>query len=324
MDKYKPTVLTPELLSEIQRLHFHTRRLVDQGVTGQYKSAFRGKGIEFEEVREYMPGDDIGSIDWKVTARARKPYVKNYREERELTVMIAVDVSRSTHTGTRGQLRESLIARVGAVLTLIALNNNDKVGLVTFSDNIETYHPARKARSAVWRILHEVLTPQEYRPKTDIAMACRFLSTVLRRPSIIFLISDFCGNEFSASDFETPFAVLSKRHDVTAIIVKDPADDILPNVGMIDLKDPETGEVLLVDSGSSAVRDFYEQMAARKYAELITMLSRYRVDSIELSTADSSFISTLQGYFHARSRSKSHLKFRSLRYSSGDGDLKNV
>ena len=301
MDKYKPTILTPELLTEIRRLHFHTRRLVDQGVMGQYKSAFRGKGIEFEEVREYMPGDDVRSIDWKVTARARKPYIKNYREERELTVMIAVDVSRSTHTGTRVQLRESLIARVGAALTLVALNNNDKVGLVTFSDRIETYHPARKAKSAVWRILHEVLTPQEYGHKTDIAMACKFLSTVLRRPSIVFIISDFCGGDFRVNELEIPFAVLSKRHDVTTVIVDDPSSEVLPNVGMIDLKDPETGKVFLVDTGNMALLALYKQEAAKKRQELMDVFNRYRVDSIELSTAQESFMHALQKYFYLRS-----------------------
>jgi len=166
MNPIHTSQLDVSTLNEIRKLHFETRRLATQGILGSYRSAFRGRGIEFEEVRNYYPCDDIRSIDWKVTARQGLPFVKSYREERELNVVIAVDVSASCRTGTRKQLKESLIAKVGAVLTLIALNNNDKVGLITYSDKLETYYPPRKSRGSVWRILHEVLNPRPLRQGT--------------------------------------------------------------------------------------------------------------------------------------------------------------
>ncbi len=280
MDLYKVTSLSPELLAEIRSLHFQTRHLVDQGVTGQYRSAFRGRGIEFEEVRPYHPGDDVRAIDWKVTARMNTPFIKSYREERELTVMVAVDVSASTFTGTRAQLREQLIARVGAVLTLIALNNNDRVGLTTFSNRLETYHPPRKGRSSVWRILQEVLTTGNANPGTDLGAMCTFLSGVLKRRSIVFLISDFV----SPAPFEQPLATLAKRHDVTAVIVRDRADTELPKAGLICIREPESGEIHLVDSQNARVQTQYQELAKKARADQTTMFERNRVSTLELLT----------------------------------------
>ncbi len=284
-------LLTPDLLAEIKRLHFQTKRLADQGVVGRYRSAFRGLGMEFEEVREYFPGDDVRAIDWKVTARSQKPYIKTYREERELTVVVAVDVSASTLAATRGRIRADIVARVGAILTLIALNNNDKVGLVTFSDRIESYHPPRKAKSAVWRILHEVLTPTSANRATDIGGLCRFLSNVLTRRSIIFLVSDFIGESF-----ELPLATLAKRHDVTALVVTDPADAELPKTGMVAVVDPETDERVLIDCADDAVREAYRAEARRAHLHRSSLLRRLGVASVELAT-DRPFMSEIKRFF---------------------------
>jgi uncharacterized protein (DUF58 family) len=291
MDLIKKAELDQQTLKEIRKLHFQTRRLADQSMTGSYRSAFRGRGIEFEEVREYIPGDDVRSIDWKVTARYGRPYVKSYREERELTVMIAVDVSASTLTGTRNQLRDDLIAKVGAVLALIALSNNDKVGLVTFSDRLETYHPPRKARGAVWRILHEVLVPGVYRPQTDLAGLFSFLSNVLKKRAVVFVLSDFLGQ-----DFETPMASLAKRHDLTAILASDPVDFELPQSGLVNLRDPETGQVVLLDTSCEATRELYRKATWLVHEKLLVLFRKHAVGVIELQT-DEPFVPELRRYF---------------------------
>ena len=305
-----PASLSAELLAEIKRLHFQTKRLADQGVVGRYRSAFRGLGMEFEEVREYFPGDDVRAIDWKVTARSQKPYIKTYREERELAVIVAVDVSASTLAATRGRLRSAIVARVGAVLTLIALNNNDKVGLVTFSDRIESYHPPRKAKSSVWRILHEVLTPTTSRRSTDLAGFCRFLSNVLTRRSIVFVVSDFIGE-----GFELPLATLAKRHDVTAVIVTDPADFDLPSAGLVSVFDPESREALLLDCEDDALRKAYREEARKFHAERYSMLRRLGVASVELST-NKPFMNEIKRYFDRKAVARSRVSHRAQR---GDG-----
>ncbi len=294
MELFRTQTLDPALLAQVRRLVFQTRHLAEQGLGGQYRSAFRGRGIEFEELREYFPGDEIRSIDWKVTARSRKAFVKSYREERELTVMVAVDISASTRTGTTKLLREELIARVGAILTLIALNNNDNVGLVTYSDRVETFHPPRKARSAVWRILHDVLSPQGESARTDLAGLCSFLSRVLKRSSIVFVISDFFDSGFSQE-----LAILAKRHDVTAVVVRDPVDLALPALPLLKVSDPETGQVRLLDGSNAEVRQAYQEQSQEARDDLRQTLRRAQVGQLELSTAQE-FIDQLKRYFYAR------------------------
>ncbi len=306
-EDFRSSSLPPEILAEIKKLHFHTRKLADQGIRGSYRSAFRGHGIEFEEVREYTPGDDVRSIDWKVTARSQKPFVKSYREERELTVMLAVDISASTHTATRTQLREKLIASVGAILSFIALANNDKVGLVTFGTEIEKYFPPRKARSAVWRILHEVLshsvinpTARKAKPSstgTDLNGLLTFLNRTLNRRAIVFILSDFV-----APDYEAPLAVLAKRHDVTAIVVRDACDIELPNSGLVVVKNPETGAITTLDTGSKLLRDSYSKLALAAHNSTREMFFRRNVDLIELRT-DEDFLHKLKFYFRNKERS---------------------
>jgi len=294
MELFKRRSLPSELLAEIRNLHFQTKRFADEGVIGQYRSAFRGHGIEFEELREYVPGDDIRSIDWKVTARLGRPYVKRYREERELSVMLAVDVSASTRTGTKSQVREEIVAQVAALLTLVALRNNDKVGLVTFSDRIETFHPPRKARSAVWRILHEVLSPEVSSSGTDIDGVCRFLNNVLGKPSIVFLISDFF-----ATGYESSLALLAKRHDLTAVSVRDPGDTELPDLGLIRLRDPETGKACLVDTSDPIWRAEYLDNANAWREKAKHTFSKNRIGLLELYT-DQPVIAPLKRYLRDR------------------------
>jgi uncharacterized protein (DUF58 family) len=290
-----PVSLPKEIFAEIRRLHFQTRRLASEGLSGTYKSAFKGRGIEFEEVREYVPGDDVRAIDWKVTARSRSTFIKNYREERELTVMIVLDISGSTMTGTRRQLKESLIARLGAVLALTAVRNNDKVGLVTFSDRTASFHPPRKARSAVWRILHEVLTPQAAHGGTNFPAVLSLLRRVLRRSSVVFLISDFV-----APPFERELSMLAKRHDVNAFIITDPADTALPDGGLVTFSDPETGAVRTIDTSNTAVRREFERQSVLRRKEILSMFMRQGVDHLELST-NVPFSRNLRQFFDSKS-----------------------
>lgn len=285
------STLSAETLAQLRRLHFSTRRLANQSFAGQYRSAFRGHGLEFEEVREYLPGDEIRSIDWKVTARTGKPFIKSYREERELAVMIALDLSASTRTGTRNQLRESLIASVGAALTMIAYNNNDKVGLLTFSDAPVTYLPPRKARSCVWRILHETLARPPRHLTTNITANLRFLNTVLKRSSVIFIISDFFD-----TGFDRELAILSRRHDVTAVTVNDPADRELPNAGLVTVAEPEGQKLHTVDTADPAVRAAYSSRTEKARTQLTKRLQQCGVDHLPLSTAGS-FQDELHRYF---------------------------
>jgi len=294
MDLIKHSVLTPQILAEIRRLHFYTRHIADQGIVGQYRSAFRGQGMEFEEVREYSPGDDVRAIDWKVTAKSRKPYIKLYSEERELTVMIAVDVSGSTLTGTQSVLREKLIAQVGAVLTLIALRNNDKVGLVTYSDKLETFHPPRKGRNAVWRILHEVMAQKTASTKTDLGALCQFLNKVLHRNAITFILSDFI-----AEGFEKDMSILAKRHDVTAVRISDPADLRLPKCGLVQVQDPESGEILLLDTSAKSTLENYQNAALVKKEEQKKFFAKNKISCLELAT-NQSFVPALRNYFEVR------------------------
>lgn len=291
--------LSSELLAEIKRLHFQTKKLVDQGITGGYKSAFRGIGMEFEEIREYLPGDDTRSIDWKVTARYQKPFIKSYREERELTVCIAVDVSASTLSGTKKHIREQLIAKIGAMLTLIAKNNNDKVGLLTFSDQVESYHPPRKARHAVWRILREVLSPKRHNKKTNLAATCKYLRQVLKRHSIVFIISDFIDD-----NFELELAALQNKHEVCAIIIRDPGETELPNAGLINFIDPETGESIVIDSSNTEVRKKYSNVAKRINTQRLSTLKRYGIDHIVIESEEE-ISGKLRKYFLRRGNQRS-------------------
>ena len=302
MELFSQASLSPEIIAEIRRLHFETSRLAEEGISGSYRSAFRGRGIEFEEVRPYRPGDDIRSIDWKVTARSGEPFVKIFREERELNVLIAVDVSASNLTGTRCQLREALLARVGAVLSLIALRNNDHVGLVTYSDKIETFHPPRKAKGAVWRILHDILAKfseeksSSQQNKTDLSGMFSFIQSVLKKKSVVFVLSDFAD-----TGFEQALASLSRRHDVTAVLPTDPSDLNLPEFGLIDVCDPETGFNTTLDCSNELFRKAFHDKAQEHRNSQLELLLKNKVGIIELST-ERPFMQDLQLFFNKRNK----------------------
>ncbi len=238
-----------EVIRRIRKIHIHSNYLVNDILAGEYESAFRGRGMEFEEVREYQPGDDVRDIDWNVTARMGHPYVKVYREERELTILLLVDVSGSGQFGSGAQLKNELSAELAAVLAYAAVKNNDKVGLIIFSDSIEKFIPPKKGRNHVWRVIREVLEHRPRSRKTDISAALDFLNRIASRRVIAFLISDFI-----ASDYEKLLRVTNKKHDLIAISIADPRERELPPVGLVELEDAETGETRLIDTGDARFR----------------------------------------------------------------------
>jgi uncharacterized protein (DUF58 family) len=252
--------------------------------------------MEFEEVREYTPGDDIRDIDWNVTARMGHPFIKLYREERELTIMLVVDVSSSGLFGTVKQLKNELAAELAAALAFAAIKSNDKVGLVIFSDHVERYIPPKKGRSHVWRVIKEVLEHQPRSTGTDIGAALNYLNTVCRRRSVVFLLSDFI-----ARGYETALRVTNKKHDVIAINITDPRERELPRVGMVALEDAETGETLLVDTADEQVRTAYRLLAEKKFEQRFSAFKAANIDYLDIRT-DTPYIDTLLKFFRMREK----------------------
>jgi uncharacterized protein (DUF58 family) len=289
-------MIPKEILQKIQKIHIRTSYLVNDMFAGEYESAFRGRGMEFEEVREYTPGDDIRDIDWNVTARMGHPYIKLYREERELTIMLLVDVSSSGLFGTVTQLKNELAAELASVLAFAAIKSNDKVGLVIFSDHVEKYIPPKKGRSHVWRVIKEVLEHQPRSTGTDIGAALNYLNTVCRRRAVVFLISDFI-----ARGYETALRVTNKKHDVIAINITDPRERELPGVGMVALEDAETGETLLVDTTDEQVRKAYRLLAEEKFEQRLSTFKAAHIDYIDIRT-DTPYIDTLLKFFRMREK----------------------
>ncbi|NQT94173.1 MAG: DUF58 domain-containing protein [Lentisphaerae bacterium] len=285
---------TRELMKQVGRIRVVTTRLVDERLSGEYHSVFKGQGIEFDEVREYIPGDDVRSIDWNVTARTGHPHVKRFCEERELTVLFAVDISGSQCFGSLSRSKAELSAEIACLLALSAIRNQDKIGLLLFSDRIEKSIPPRKGRTAVMRIVREVLAAEETRRKTDIAAALRFLNNVQKKRAVVFLISDFLDK-----DFTRELRVTSRRHDVICCHVSDPHELAIPNVGLVELQDPETGDLLLVDSASRHVRESFRSDAEEERNELRNVLTKLKIDSMFVSTSRP-FVDDIRKFFHAR------------------------
>ena len=280
--------------ADVRRLRIVSSRLVTSIFAGEYRSAFRGRGIEFEEVREYQPGDDIRNIDWNVTARAGRPFVKQYVEEREMTVMILLDLSPSLACATPRGTKSRLAAEIAALLAFAATRSNDRVGLMMFSDRIERYIPPAKGSRHVQRLVAEMQQQASSGQGTDLAAALNYLERVQRRGAIVFVISDFL-----AEDFHLPLAAATRRHDVVAISVSDPLDDELPAVGLLQVSDPETGARRLIDSGDAAVRMAYRNLAARRRAEIGQVLANAGVDHLQIA-AGASPAKTLARFFHGR------------------------
>ena len=283
-----------ELLKKIRRIQIRTSHMASDVFAGHYHSTFKGQGMEFEEVREYLPGDDIRTIDWNVTARQGKPFIKRYREERELTVMLLVDVSGSQAFGTAGQLKRDLVTEVGATLAFSAITNNDKVGLHIFSDRIEKHVKPAKGTRHVLRVIRELLTFEPAGKGTDIAGALEHLNHVIRRRSVVFIISDF-----EDTDYEKQLRVARRRHDIIPIAIRDPRERELPNVRFLELIDSETGRRMLVDTSSSTFRAAYRDNALQDEESRREMFRRMKIEAIELATGES-YVEPLTRYFRAR------------------------
>jgi uncharacterized protein (DUF58 family) len=289
-------MISPALLTRIRRIEIRARRLVNDVFAGEYRSAFRGRGVEFQDVREYVPGDDVRTIDWNVTARARKPFVRRYQEERELTVVFLVDASRSVHFGSGELLKGEVAAEICAVLALSAIRNNDKVGLVIFTDRIERYIPPAKGRTQVLRVIREVLAFEPEHRGTDIGAALEFAGRVLARRAVVFLVSDFRD-----SGYEHPLNVINRKHDCIAVSITDPREEQLVRVGLLEIEDAETGRRLLLDTGSRAPRMNLEAGAAQRSVGLRKRLARLDVDLIPINAAEP-YVEPLVRFFTTRAR----------------------
>jgi uncharacterized protein (DUF58 family) len=285
---------TQELMKQVGRIKILTNRLIDDRLSGDYHSVFKGHGIEFDEVRPYVPGDDVRTIDWNVTARTGFPHIKRFAEERELTIIFLIDVSGSQVFGSGTRPKSELAAEIACLLALTALRNQDKIGLILFSDRIVKSIPPRKGRTAVMRLVREILAAEETRHGTDIGAALRFLSNVQKRKAIVFLISDF-----QDQGYEKELRVAARRHDLISCIVSDPREHELPNVGLVELQDPETGELLLVDTGSRCVRETFAANAAHDRDALRTTLRRSGVNTLDIST-DRPYIDDVRRLFRSR------------------------
>ncbi len=289
-------MLSKEILKKVRKIQYKISRISNEMISGQYTSVFKGAGIEFDEVREYIPGDDIRSIDWNVTARSGVPYIKRFAEERELTVMLAIDLSGSQRFGSVDSLKSELAAEISALLAFLAIKNNDKVGLLIFTDTCEKYLPPQKGRRHVLRVIREILGYQPSGTGTRIEEALKFVNKILKQRSIIFLVSDFIDN-----DFEKVLGVVARRHDLVAVRIKDPKEMELPQLGLVEFEDNETGRRMLVDTSDEQVRLKVRTEAEQRQELLAKLFRRNKVDLIEILT-DQSYLEPIQKFFKLRER----------------------
>lgn len=285
---------TKELLKKVRKIEIKTRRLSDHIFGGEYHSAFKGRGMTFSEVRQYQFGDDVRTIDWNVTARYNEPFVKVFEEERELTMMLMVDVSGSENFGTQEVTKRDILTEIAATLAFSAMQNNDKVGLIFFSDQIELFIPPKKGRSHVLRIIRELLEFTPVHSKTNISEALAYLTRVLKKKAIVFLLSDFLDDQYDRS-----LKVAAGKHDITGIRLYDRGEQQIPNLGVIPVKDPETGVVRYADTSSSSIRRAYENFYRDRTAYFEQSFSRSGAGSLS-SALDESYVRKLLGYFKRR------------------------
>lgn len=288
-------MLPAEEIRRIKKLSIRSRKAVDSMLGGRWRSVFKGHGMEFEEVREYVPGDEVKSIDWRVSARMNRPFVKLFREERELTVMPVVDLSASGRFGTFSLLKREKAAEAAAVLAFAAMRNNDKVGCLLFTDRVERFIPPKKGPSHIWRVIREVMEAEPEGTGTDITAALDYLGRVVRKRCVAFLISDFLDQGYAGR-----LRIAAGRHEVIAVNVRDPGEFTLPR-GIVELTDPETGRRMVVDGLDSSVRRAWEFKALKEQARILETLRQARVDVVDLSTGDSVSEAFLK-YFFARER----------------------
>ncbi|OIQ29281.1 MAG: hypothetical protein BM564_06165 [Bacteroidetes bacterium MedPE-SWsnd-G2] len=285
---------TKELLKKVRKIEIKTRRLSDHIFGGEYHSTFKGRGMTFSEVRQYQFGDDVRNIDWNVTARYNEPYIKVFEEERELTMMLMVDISGSEFFGTASQFKNEVITEIAATLAFSATQNNDKIGLILFSDDIELFIPPKKGRSHVLRIIRELI---EFKPKsknTNIAGALKFMTNVMKKKAIVFVLSDFIGE-----DYNQTMKIVAKKHDVTGIRIYDHREEEMPNIGMVQMQDEETGELMLVNTMSKTVRRNYSNYYADRVSYYKDSFTKSGAGVINCRT-DESYVKKLLGYFKQR------------------------
>ena len=289
-----------DLLKKVRKIEIKTRALSHQIFAGEYHSAFKGRGMAFSEVREYQYGDDVRNMDWNVTARLRAPYVKVFEQEREMTVMLLVDISRSGFFGTVGSTKRDMLAEIAAVLSFSAIINNDKVGALFFSDKIEKFIPPRKGRSHLLRIIREIIELKPESSGTDIGGALRFLTNAIKQKCTAFLLSDMMDTDTSgAPRYEDAIKVAAGRHDLSVIKVFDPRERTIPDIGLVNVKDSETGETAWINTSSSKVREAYAKAAQDADMKATKLMRQYQIDSVDISTG-SDYVKGLMAFFDRR------------------------
>ena len=282
-----------DLLKKVRKIEIRTRALSHQIFAGEYHSAFKGRGMAFSEVREYQYGDDVRNMDWNVTARLRSPYVKVFEEEREMTVMLLIDISRSGFFGTVGGTKRDLIAEIAAVLSFSAILNNDKVGALFFSDKVEKFIPPKKGRSHLLHIIREIIELEPSSSGTDISAALRFLTNAIKQKCTAFLLSDMMDTD------EDAIKVAVNRHDLSVLKIYDPRERVVPDVGLVNVKDSETGESAWVNTSSRKMREAYAQATRNADDKALKLLRRYQIDSVDISTG-SDYVRGLMAFFDKR------------------------
>ncbi len=285
-----------ELAKKIRYIQIYTSKAVNDSLAGEYESLFKGRGMEFQEVREYQIGDDIRTIDWNVTARTGDPYVKLFKEERELTVMFLVDLSASGAFGSTRQIKNEAAAEMCALLAFSAIKNNDKVGLIVFTDQVEMFIPPEKGTTHVLRLIRELLNFKPEKGKTDLVAGMDYLGRVLHKKSVVFLVSDF-----QSEGFEKQLRILGKRHDLIAVSITDPREVSMPDVGLIQLEDAETGEMVIIDTGSASFRKKYEQLGGARLDGLKRLFRSMDIDHIDIRTGED-YVFDLVKFFRNRER----------------------
>lgn len=289
-------MLRKELIQAVKHLELVARRAVNDQLAGQYQSVFKGRGMDFTDVREYQPGDDIRVIDWNVSARMNDLYIKQFVEERELTVFLLVDASGSQTFGTFNRRKQETAAELAALIAFSAITNNDRVGLITFTDQIETFIPPKKGRKHVLRVITEILDFTPERRGTDIPGALEYLSRITSKRALTFVISDF-----QDTDFETSLSIANRRHEIIPLVLEDPMEAELPDMGIVPFEDPETGEIVMVDTSSKAVRQEFADAALAQKKRLVRIFRKHKLDHIPIRT-DESHIEPLIKYFRTRSK----------------------
>ena len=291
-------MIPQEVMKQIRRIQIRTSHMVNDILAGQYESVFKGQGMEFREVREYVPGDDVRMIDWNVTARTNVPHVKLLAEERELTVMLLVDASGSGRFGSVGRFKNELAAELCAVLAFSAIKNNDKVGVIFFSDRIEKFIPPKKGKTHVLHIIRELIRFEPESPKTDLGVALKYFSNVIKKRAIVFLLSDFISNSF-----EEPLKIVSRKHDLVALRVYDPREKDLPRIGLLQVRDAESGDVRLIDTTDAKTRKSYTNWWLVKESRLEELFMHNGIDSVRIGV-DEDYVKPLVRLFKKRERRK--------------------